>query len=130
MSHEDRDRCRSDRRVLHGASDLVQRAHGRRQCPEVLATSLNNLGRDLSNLGRREEALAASQEAVDIYRRLAQTRPDAFLPDLAFLSWSVHFTNHLPQLGVLVVVGSCRPGCRLRAECLAIAGAAAGAILG
>jgi tetratricopeptide (TPR) repeat protein len=26
---------------------------------------------------------AASQEAVDIYRRLAQPRPDAFLPDLA-----------------------------------------------
>src|SRR5262249_28007485 len=37
----------------------------------------------LSDLGRREEALAASQEAVDIYRRLAQARPDAFLPDLA-----------------------------------------------
>jgi hypothetical protein len=44
--------------------------------------SLNNLGRDLSNLGRREEALAATQETVDIYRHLAQTRPDAFLPDL------------------------------------------------
>jgi hypothetical protein len=27
--------------------------------------------------------LAASQEAVDIRRRLAQTRPDAFLPNLA-----------------------------------------------
>jgi len=37
----------------------------------------------LSNLGRREEALAASQEAVAIRRRLAETRPDAFLPDLA-----------------------------------------------
>ena len=37
----------------------------------------------LSNLGRREDALAASQEAVDIRRRLAQSRPDAFLPDLA-----------------------------------------------
>ena len=37
----------------------------------------------LSNLGRREEALAASQEAVEIYRRLAAARPDAFLPDLA-----------------------------------------------
>ena len=45
--------------------------------------SLNNLGKDLSNLGRREEALAASQEAVAIRRRLAETRPDAFLPDLA-----------------------------------------------
>ena len=47
------------------------------------ARSLNNLSVHLSNLGRREEALAASQEAVDIYRRLAETRPDAFLPDLA-----------------------------------------------
>ena len=37
----------------------------------------------LSNLGRREDALAASQEAVDIYRRLAELRPDAFLPNLA-----------------------------------------------
>jgi hypothetical protein len=30
-----------------------------------------------------EEALAASQETVAIIRRLAETRPDAFLPDLA-----------------------------------------------
>ncbi|MGJ4890352.1 tetratricopeptide repeat protein [Bradyrhizobium sp. HKCCYLRH3099] len=48
-----------------------------------LAAGLNNLGLRLSNLGRREEALTANQEAVDIYRRLAQSRPDAFLPDLA-----------------------------------------------
>jgi tetratricopeptide (TPR) repeat protein len=51
--------------------------------------SLNNLRVDLSNLGRREEALSASQEAVEIRRRLAQSRPDAFLPDLA-RSISVH----------------------------------------
>jgi hypothetical protein len=31
-----------------------------------LAASLNNIGGDFSNLGRREEALAASQEAVDL----------------------------------------------------------------
>jgi tetratricopeptide (TPR) repeat protein len=37
----------------------------------------------LSNFGRREEALAASQEAVAIDRRLAETRPDVFLLDLA-----------------------------------------------
>ncbi len=41
------------------------------------------LGIRLSDLGRREEALAATQEAVDIYRQLAAARPDAFLPDLA-----------------------------------------------
>jgi len=37
----------------------------------------------LGYLGRREEALAASQEAIDVRRRLVQSRPDAFLPDLA-----------------------------------------------
>jgi tetratricopeptide (TPR) repeat protein len=49
----------------------------------LLAGSLNNLGTGLSGLGRREEALAAAQEAVAIRRRLAAARPDAFLPDLA-----------------------------------------------
>jgi tetratricopeptide (TPR) repeat protein len=39
--------------------------------------------RERSNLGRREEALAASQEAVAFCRRLAETRLDAFLPGLA-----------------------------------------------
>jgi len=51
--------------------------------PWRLSGWLSNLGLRLGDLGRREEALAASQEAVDVYRRLAQTRPDAFLPDLA-----------------------------------------------
>ncbi len=44
---------------------------------------LVNLGGRLVDLGRHEEALAASQQAIDIYRRLAQTRRDAFLPNLA-----------------------------------------------
>jgi tetratricopeptide (TPR) repeat protein len=48
-----------------------------------LAASLNNLGAVLSELGRREEALQATQEAVDLRRRLAAQHPDAFLPDLA-----------------------------------------------
>jgi tetratricopeptide (TPR) repeat protein len=37
----------------------------------------------LSEMGRRAEALQATQEAVDLYRRLAAQHPDAFLPDLA-----------------------------------------------
>ena len=37
----------------------------------------------MADLGRREEALAAIEEAAAIYRRLAEARPDAFLPDLA-----------------------------------------------
>jgi tetratricopeptide (TPR) repeat protein len=49
----------------------------------ALASSLKNLGAMLSNVGRREEALAPTKEAVDIHRRLAQSRPDAFLPDLS-----------------------------------------------
>jgi tetratricopeptide (TPR) repeat protein len=45
--------------------------------------SLNNLANRLSELGRREEALAAAQEAVQIRRALAAARPEAFTPDLA-----------------------------------------------
>ena len=37
----------------------------------------------LSDLGKREDALAANDEAVTIYRQLARSQPDAFLPDLA-----------------------------------------------
>jgi tetratricopeptide (TPR) repeat protein len=37
----------------------------------------------LSALGQREEALSAIQEAVELYRGLAQRNPDAFLPNLA-----------------------------------------------
>jgi len=48
-----------------------------------LAARVGTLGIRLSSLGRREDALSASQEAVDIRRRLAAARPDAFLPDLA-----------------------------------------------
>jgi Tetratricopeptide repeat len=48
-----------------------------------LAGSLNNLSNRLGALGRREEALAAIQEAVGVYRELAADRPDAFRPDLA-----------------------------------------------
>jgi hypothetical protein len=37
----------------------------------------------LSEIGQREAALEAAREAVEIYRKLAAARPDAFLPDLA-----------------------------------------------
>ncbi|MGH3711806.1 MAG: tetratricopeptide repeat protein, partial [Pseudonocardiaceae bacterium] len=49
---------------------------------------LNNLGIWLSNLGRREEALGATVEAVEVYRRLAGVNPAAFEPDLARGLWS------------------------------------------
>lgn len=47
------------------------------------ATFANNLGGRLSTVGYREEALVTVQEAVEIYRELANTRHKAFLPDLA-----------------------------------------------
>jgi tetratricopeptide (TPR) repeat protein len=62
------------------------RARRERLSPEAAeerARVLNTLGTALSALGRREEALAATQEAVDIYRGLAQVNPQVFLPYLA-----------------------------------------------
>ena len=44
---------------------------------------LVRLSNRLWDLGRREQALAAIEEAVTIRRQLAHDRPDAFLPDLA-----------------------------------------------
>ena len=43
---------------------------------------LVGLSNRLADLGRREEALAAIEEAAGIYRQLAQARPGAFLPNL------------------------------------------------
>ena len=62
-----------------------------------LAGSLNNLSLRLADLGRREDALAAIQEAVTIRRELAAARPDAFRPDLA-MSLN-NLSNRLGDLG-------------------------------
>ena len=48
-----------------------------------LAGSLHNLSGRLARLGRREDALAASEEATGIRRELAEALGDAFRPDLA-----------------------------------------------
>lgn len=61
------------------------------------ARLLNNLGGRLSELGRREEALEAAKEAADVYRGLAEARPDAFLPDLA--GSLNNLGNRLSELG-------------------------------
>jgi tetratricopeptide (TPR) repeat protein len=45
--------------------------------------SLNNFSLCLSDLGRREEALQAIQEAVELRRHLAADCPAAFNPNLA-----------------------------------------------
>ena len=59
--------------VINGESDTAGR----------LARSLSNLANRLAGLGRREDALAAGEEAAGIYRELAAARPEAFRPDLA-----------------------------------------------
>ncbi|MEO6195441.1 MAG: tetratricopeptide repeat protein [Thermoanaerobaculia bacterium] len=64
---------------------------------ETLAQLLNNLSNRLSDLGRREEALAACEEAVELYRQLAAARPDAFRPNLA--SSLNNLSNRLSDLG-------------------------------
>ena len=51
-----------------------------------LASALNNLGIQLSALGQRE-ALAASQEAVKVFQRLAAADPTAYEPKLALALW-------------------------------------------
>jgi tetratricopeptide (TPR) repeat protein len=69
--------------MLRGAAEGERGAGSGDRLQSILASSLNSLGNFLSELGRREDALAAAQEATEIYRRRAAARPDAFLPDLA-----------------------------------------------
>ena len=58
---------------------------------------LIHLSNWLSRLGRREQALAAIEEAVAAYRQLAGARPDAFLPALA--ASLNNQSLHLAELG-------------------------------
>jgi tetratricopeptide (TPR) repeat protein len=48
-----------------------------------LATALNNLSYPLRAMGRRDEALAAADESVRIYRSLAAARPQKYRHSLA-----------------------------------------------
>jgi tetratricopeptide (TPR) repeat protein len=61
--------------AMHNAADSGDAARA--------AAGQLRLGILASAIGWREEALAASEEAVGLHRRLAAERPDAFRPDLA-----------------------------------------------
>ncbi len=63
----------------------------------LLAAGLNNFSNRLSDLGHREDALAASKEAVALYRQLAAARPDAFRPGLA--TSLNNLSNRLSDIG-------------------------------
>jgi tetratricopeptide (TPR) repeat protein len=56
--------------------------HDHEELQSRLAGRLVTLGNRYHNAGQPEEALAAVQEAVNIFARLAATRPNAFLPAL------------------------------------------------
>jgi tetratricopeptide (TPR) repeat protein len=89
------------------AAELTQRlvTHFRQQAERTnepaawitVAALLNNLSNRLSDLGRREDALAAAEEAVRYYRSLAAQSPEAFTPDLG-LSLN-NLANRLSELG-------------------------------
>jgi Tetratricopeptide repeat len=70
----------TSQQVTHRRAGVIDRGS---DAASRLAGSQNNLSLRLAGLGRREEALAAIEEAVGIYKELAAGRPDAFRPDLA-----------------------------------------------
>ena len=58
-----------------------------------LASSLNNLSASLADLGQREDALAAIEEAAQVYRELAARWPDAYYQleqSLRLADWFQH----------------------------------------
>jgi hypothetical protein len=80
----------ASQRHARSARAALAQAEAGRGTPELLelarsayAGAVGQLGIRYSNLNRREDALKASEEAVDIHRALAKDRPDVFRPDLA-----------------------------------------------
>jgi len=91
---------RYDTELLQPACDLAQRLTDTLTpdtTPAARAHRLTILSVRLSNLGRHEQALAATEQAVEIRRRLAATNPTAFEPDLA--TSLTNLGNRLSNLG-------------------------------
>ncbi|MGH3774214.1 MAG: tetratricopeptide repeat protein, partial [Pseudonocardiaceae bacterium] len=65
--------------------------------PAVRARLYATLGYRLAHAGQRQQALEATTEAVDVYRRLAEVNPAAFEPDLAMALNNLG--NRLSNLG-------------------------------
>src|ERR1700722_1724648 len=78
-----------DNRVLNGCPAINQTTAA--NVPDLLAStsddhlaiSLWRLSDRLRYMGRREDALRAMQEAVELYRQLAAVRPEVYNRDLA-----------------------------------------------
>jgi len=97
-------RVRVERRELGGLGGARGREGGGRHLSQVirrttrryqpeLAGALNNLGAVLRHLRRYEDALAAQQDAVDLYRQLA-AQPGRYQPDLAHALRNLGTTLH------------------------------------
>ncbi|MBQ1019877.1 tetratricopeptide repeat protein [Micromonospora sp. D93] len=69
--------------LLHTPVAISRARLARADTDDQRALHLHRLGARLSALGRREEALTATREAVDVRRRLAVANPAAFDSDLA-----------------------------------------------
>jgi tetratricopeptide (TPR) repeat protein len=84
--------------LLRPFEEVAYRSWVKRAIDEAeRARALGMRGLALSALGRRAEALEATQEAVDLYRRLAAQHPDAFLPYLA--ASLTNLGNRLSEMG-------------------------------
>jgi len=71
------------RRLAAGPASVARTAEPSFQNLSYLAWTLHNLSVDYSTLGRTHAALAAEEEAVEIYRRLNAVDTSAAAPDLA-----------------------------------------------
>ncbi|WP_432758694.1 tetratricopeptide repeat protein [Streptomyces lydicamycinicus] len=81
--------------VLPNAALAIAVQHCRRAGSNAqLAEALRRLGNRLSAVGRYEEALAATEEAVELCRELVASDPDAHTSDLAGA-----LLNHSANLG-------------------------------
>lgn len=70
-------------RYLHEILSVSSPRRARDQLESGAARSLTSLGADLLGMGRPSDALAATEQAIAILRRLAETNPAAYEPDLA-----------------------------------------------
>ena len=75
--------------ALIAAKRIIDRLRAASTPSQDYACPSNNFAIRLADAGRREEALAAGEEAVRLYRDLAGANPAAFLPDLAMSVYNV-----------------------------------------
>jgi tetratricopeptide (TPR) repeat protein len=87
------------KKILEDSQAYAADADGQEIARGRAADALNLRGIRLSKLGKREEAVAAGLEAVDICRRLDEARPDAFLQNLQ--TSLINLGSHLFDTGRL-----------------------------